>query len=174
MKKLALIVCVLALYSCKEITYKNPQPKGKKPLSLIPEDLRGSYIMINETENTSDTVIVDSKGYMIASDSKQKLLGDSLVLKVYKGYYFLNINERPEWLLRIITREPNGDLVFRSMDTNEDRFKALLHKLAGDVPIDSLEIDGEKLYQIDPTRRQMLKLIKSGYFSEISRMQKIK
>lgn len=173
MKKLALIACVLVLYGCKEITYKNPQPKGKKSLSEIPENLRGSYLMASETENTQDTVIVDSKGYMIASDRKRKVLGDSLVLKSYKGYYFVNINERPEWLLRIVTREPNGDLIFMSMDTNENRFQALLRKLAGEVSIDSLEINGEKLYQIDPTPRQMLKLIKGGYFSEISRMQKL-
>ena len=111
---------------------------------------------------------------MVASDQKQKSLGDSLVLKSYKGYYFVNINENPEWLLRIIKPEADGNLTFMSMNTREEAFNALLTRLSqDDVRIDSLKSGNDTLYQIDPTPRQLLKLIKHGYFNEKVKMQRI-
>jgi hypothetical protein len=173
MKNLWAVLFVVLFFSCKEVTYNDPQPKGKKSIAVVPEKLRGSYVMINDKENSKDTLFVNSRGYMIASDRKQKSLGDSLVLRYYKGYYFLSINENPEWLLRVIQRDPNGDLRFMSMDTDENNFKSLLNKLSKEVKIDSITLSHEKLYQIDPTPKQLLKLIKKDFFNEVSRMQKI-
>ena len=104
MKTLAIISIFFVLLGCKEISFKEPQPKGKKSLSKVPKELLGVYLLIDEKESSKDTLIVSPNGYLIASDQKQSLLGDSLVLKQYKGYYFLSINENPEWLLRVIKR----------------------------------------------------------------------
>lgn len=97
-----------------------------------------------------------------------------MVLKQYKGYYFININENPEWLMRVIRQEKNGDLTYMSMDVEEGSFNSLLKSLSQELPVDSLEVNGEKLYQIDPTPRQLIKLIQKGYFKNTIRMVRIK
>lgn len=159
---------------CKEISFQEPQPKGKKPLQEVPKKLHGTYLVTATGDNAEDTIFINSKGYLIASDKKASLLGDSLVLKQYKGHYFININESPEWLMRVIKQEQNGDLTYMSMDVEETSFNALLKALSEEVRLDSLVVNGEKLYQIDPTPKQLMKLIQKGYFKNTFRMKKIK
>ena len=176
MRKLAYASLVLIiLFSCKEITFKEPQPRGKKALKEIPDALVGSYLLTDEKDGSTDTLIVSSKGYFVASDKKGDQLGDSLVLKKFKGYYFISINENPEWLLRVIKQEKNGDLVYMTMDEQGGAsFKDLLTKLSKEIKIDSVEINGEKLYQIDPSPKQLTKLIEKGYFRKTLRMKRLK
>lgn len=173
MRKLALASVFIALLSCKEITFKEPQPRGKKSLKEIPEALVGSYLLTDEKDGATDTLIVTSKGYVVASDKKGGVLGDSLVLKKYKGYYFVNINENPEWLLRVIKQETNGDLFYMTMDEGVS-FKEFLDKVSKEIKIDSVEINGEKLYQIDPSPKQLVRLIENGYYKKTLEMKKLK
>jgi hypothetical protein len=139
----------------------------------VPERLLGTYLLEEEGQSSKDTLVVTRQGYLLVSDHKQNLLGDSLVLKRYKGYYFVNINEDPEWLLRVIKREKNGDLTYMSMDTEDRPFNELVNDLAREVGIDSVELDDEKLYQIDPSPGELIKLIKKGFFKNTIRMQKL-
>ena len=173
-KTIAFVSLLIILNGCKEISFQEPQPKGKKALVQVPKKLHGTYLLTAAGDNSEDTLFVNSTGYRIASDKKESLLGDSLVLKQYKGYYFININERPEWLMRVIRLEENGDLTYMSLDVEEDAFNSLIKSLAEEVPVDSLEVDGEKLYQIDPTPKQLIDLINKGYFKNTLRMKKIK
>lgn len=174
MRKLAYAWVVLILFSCKEISFKQPQPRGKRVLKEIPSALVGSYLLTDDKDGSTDTLIVSSKGYLVASDKKGDQLGDSLVLKKYRGYYFVNINENPEWLLRVIKQEKNGDLVYMTMDEEGTSFKDLLTKVSKEISIDSVEINGEKLYQIDPSPKQLTRLIEKGYFRKTLRMKKLK
>jgi hypothetical protein len=173
MKTLPVVISLFFFFGCKEISFKEPQPRGKKALQEIPAKLRGSYLLSAENEPSKDTLVVSKNGYLIVSDRKQNLLGDSLVLKHFKGYYFININEKPEWLLRIIRLEKNGDLTYMSMDVEENSFNDLLRRLSKDVKIDSIQTGSETLYQIDPSPKELLKLIEKGYFRKTMRMQKI-
>lgn len=161
-------------FGCKEISFREPQPKGKKALKAIPAELRGTYLLTAEGDNSQDTLFVSKDGYLIAGDKKKNFLGDSLVLKKYKGYYFINTNENPEWLMRVIRREKNGDLTYLSMDVQESSFNSLIRSLAKEVPLDSSEVNGEKLYQIDPTPKQLIRLIQDGYFKNTIPMKRIK
>jgi hypothetical protein len=174
MRKLAFVSVFIALLSCKEVTFKEPQPRGKKSLKEIPEALVGSYLLTDEKEGATDTLIVTSIGYVVASDKKGGELGDSLVLKKFKGYYFVNINENPEWLVRVIKQETNGDLVYMTMDEEGVPFKDFLEKVSKEIKIDSVEINGEKLYQIDPSPKQLVRLIEKGYFRKTLEMKKLK
>ena len=173
MNKLAIILALTLAFSCKEISFKEPQPTGKKVLREVPKQLRGTYLLVDDKEGAADTLFVSANGYLVASDKKQNLLGDSLILKKFKGYYFVNINEKPEWLLRVLQQEKNGDLVYMSMEEDETEFNGLLKKISKDVRLDSLEVNGEKLYQIDPTPKQLVKLIEKGYFKKTIRMKRI-
>jgi len=174
MRKLAFVSVFIALLSCKEVTFKEPQPRGKKSLKEMPEGLVGSYLLTDEKDGATDTLIVKSKGYLVASDKKGGDLGDSLVLKKFKGYYFVNINENPEWIVRVIKQETNGDLVYMTMDEEGVPFKDFLDKVSKEIKIDSVEINGEKLYQIDPSPKQLVRLIEKGYFRKTLEMKKLK
>ena len=173
MRKLALASVFIALLSCKEVTFKDPQPRGKKILKEIPEALVGSYLLTDEKDGATDTLIVTSKGYLVASDKKGGELGDSLVLKKFKGYYFVNINENPEWLLRVIKQDTNGDLFYMTMDEGLS-FNEFLDKVSKEIKIDSVEVNGEKLYQIDPSPKQLIRLIEKGFFKKTLEMKKLK
>ena len=173
MHKISVLLLIAVFISCKEISYKEPQPRGMRALSEIPRDLTGEYYILDDDGN-ADTLAVTRNGYFIRSDSTKGSLGDSLVLKKYKGYYFFNDNENPEWLLRIIKKEPNGDLSYMYMDTGERTFHELLIDLNKEIKIDSSEVNGEKLYQIDPSPRELLSIIKKGFFKKTLTLKKIK
>jgi hypothetical protein len=176
---------LLLLASCKEVTFKTPQPQGKKPLEKIPRSLHGRYLALTEEgKSSNDTIIISSNGYRfgyfdrneraITNDNFDRgSLSDSLVLKSYKGYYFLNVNQDPEWILRVIKPEKNGDLMFMILEDKDADFNDFLQKLSLEVAIDSMTTDRETLYQISPTPGQLLGLIKKGYFSS-TRLVKIR
>ena len=173
MQKVIILLVLTALVSCKEVSFREPQPRGKRALKEIPRELRGEYLLVDE-ENNTDTLIVTDKGYHMRSDSTEGFLGDSLVLKKYKGYYFFNDNENPEWLLRVIKRESNGDLSYLFMDPGDKTFNEYLLELNKEIKIDSSEVNGEKLYQVDPSPRQLLSLIRNGFFRESLTLKKLK
>ena len=174
MNRILFAFIIIAATSCKEISFKEAQPKGKRVLSEMPQSLRGKYLLIEENGNNKDTLVITRQGYYVTGDSTKGTLGDSLVLKRYKGYYFFNDNENPEWLLRVVKQEANGDLSYLFMDSGEQSFNDYVYELNKEIQIDSFEVKGKKLYQIDPTPRQLINLIKKGYFKNTMRLTKIK
>jgi hypothetical protein len=175
MRKLFPAILILSLIACKEISFKEPQPKGKKSLSQIPRELLGSYLVVEEKGTDSkDTLVVTTKGYYVPGDSSNEDLGDSLVLKKYKGYYFFNDNENPEWLLRVVKRESNGDLSYMLMEQADKSFDEFLIALNKEIKIDSVEVNNQKLYQIDPSPKKLISLIEKGYFKKTITLKKVK
>jgi hypothetical protein len=105
-------------------------------------------------------------------DYEEGVLSDSLILKAYRGYYFLNLYERPEWLLRVIKQQKNGDLVYMAMEQDDVNFNDYISKLSTEIAIDSIKLENETLYHIDPTPAQLVGLIEKGYFSQ-TKLKKI-
>lgn len=176
MKSLHYLILFLVAVACTEISYKTPQPRGKKSFQEIPSTLRGKYLLQDEKSSERDTLVVTSKGYFFSSDSTKNAtdLSDSLVMKSYKGYYFFNKNEDVGWILRVLRQDKNGDLHYLSMETTDENFNSLLKKVGAKIEIDSSTVDGKKRYQIDPSPRELIGLIKDGLFKEEMSMKKIK
>ena len=175
MHKLFPAILFLALVACKEISFREPQPKGKKSLSQIPRELLGSYLVVEEKgADSKDTLVVTKKGYYVPGDSSKEDLGDSLVLKKYKGYYFFNDNENPEWLLRVVKRESNGDLSYMLLEPKDKSFGEFLLALNEEIEIDSVEVNNQKLYQIDPSPKKLISLIEKGHFKKTITLKKVK
>ena len=167
MNKYPLILTLFALMSCKEISFKEPQPKSKKLLNTIPSELQGSYLLTDDNGSSKDTLVITSQGYHTGHNpNDEAILSDSLILKFYKGYYFVNMNENPEWLLRVLKKEKNGDLIYMSMEEDNKNFNDYLNKLSREIKIDSLVVLGEKLYEIDPSPKKLIRLIEEGYFKK--------
>lgn len=178
MRLLSLFLTALVLLSCKEVSFKEPQPKEKKSLTTVPKNLQGKFlVMTDEGTPSKDTVVITAKGYRFGYfDPEERavkndeyevgVLSDSMVLKSYKGYFFLSLNENPEWILRVLKEEKNGDLLYMTLEDKKMDFNDYLERLSGEIRIDSMTTEQETLYQIDPDPNQLVDLIKNKFFSE--------
>ncbi len=172
MKALPLVLLwSLLLYSCKEVTFKEPQPTGITSLTQVPKPLQGSYTGIDDKGNDTDTLIVESWGYHF-KDAKDNdwlgrgVLSDSLVLKFYQNYYFVNFRSGDHWVLRLIKQKPSGSIEFLSINLEDDsKRKSILKKLNKRVNVKEVHRKDETFYQIAPTQEQLMKLIKEGFFT---------
>jgi hypothetical protein len=185
MSRIIIIFFLVLVAACKEVSFQNPQPEGRKALTDVPKALRGKYLTLTDDGKPSkDTVIITAHGYRfgyfdVAERSgkndryEEGVLSDTLVLKSYKGYYFLSINENPEWLLRVLRQEKNGDLIYMTLEEKNTDFNDFLKKLSAEIRVDSTQKENETLYQIDPTPAELIGLIDKGFFSA-SRLIRIK
>ncbi len=180
MRHVVWVVIAILATSCLEISYKEPQPKGKKILQTVPKKLQGRYHLTENGISLDDIVLIFENGYRLEpKDSLEKieefLLSDSLVLKYYKGYYFVNSRATHAWLLRIIQRKKNGDLVFLEMDNipeHEESRKEFIDRLGAEVPVIETEVNGSRQFIIDPTPQKLLDLIRKGFFKEKTLLKK--
>ncbi|HEV8515140.1 MAG TPA: hypothetical protein VGQ59_17785 [Cyclobacteriaceae bacterium] len=166
------VVWSLLLYSCKEVTFNEPQPSGVAALKEVPTSLRGTYQTFEQTTGEfSDTLIIEPWGYhMKDKDDKDWLsrgtLSDTLVLKVYENYYFVNFKSGDQWVLRLVKQDPNGSLSFLAIDLQDDtKRKTTLKKISKDLKIKEFQHKDDTFYQINPTPAQLMKLIKDGLFT---------
>jgi hypothetical protein len=170
----------LMLYSCKEVTYREPQPAGIPNIKEVPESLRGMYQTLNLANGDfSDTLIIESWGYHMKDKNDKDWLGrgtisDTMVVKFYKDYYFVNFKEGDQWILRLVKRNPSGAVDFLSIDLDEDgKRKENLKKLSKKMKVKEIKRGDNTFYQINPTVNQLMQLIKDGYFTG-PRLNKIK
>lgn len=107
------IVVFIALLSCKEVSFREPQPASRQNLIKVPSELQGNYLpVMADGELGKDTLIIHDKGYRFGYyDPKERvpsrqpdegLLSDSLVLKKYKGYYFASFRDDQSWIVRVL------------------------------------------------------------------------
>lgn len=130
--------------------------------------------MVIEESAGKDTVIVTKFGYYIPSDSSRGILGDSLIMKKYKGYYFFNEKSNSAWLLRVLKKEKNGDLSFMLIEPAEKSFDEFLLTLNEQIRIDSIDVSGGTLYQISPSPNKLVDLIERGFFKTSITLRKLR
>ena len=175
MKNLVLLFLGIVLFSCTEISYKEPQPKGIKALSKIPSALHGTYHWKGDEQ---DTIIIFDGGFK-SIDKKEDALyvSDSLVLKKYKGNYYINYRDDSRWLLRILKPQKNGDLLFMQMknvpQAGAER-QEFIQKLSMETPVVESTVDSTTYFIIDPSPKKLHKLIESGFFEEHVQLTKIR
>ncbi|MBS1680791.1 MAG: hypothetical protein JST48_03690 [Bacteroidetes bacterium] len=177
---LLVLVWVVLLTSCKEVTFTEAQPAGVAALKEVPANLRGIYQAYDQiTGDFSDTLMIESWGYHMKDKKDKDWLGrgslsDTLVLKFYENYYFVNFKAANQWVLRLIKQNPNGSIEFLSIDLqDESKGKEKLKKISKQLKVTEVKRRDDTFYQINPTPAQLMKLIKEGYFTG-SRLNKIK
>jgi hypothetical protein len=181
MKSIGLIlVWALLFYSCKEVTYKVPQPASATSLKEVPVSLRGKYQPTDISDDEKkDTLIIESWGYHFKDSDDKDWLGkgvisDSLVIKLYEDYYFINFRSDDQWALRLIKQKPNGDIEFMSIDLGDDTKRAeIIKKLSKKTKVKEIKRGEDIFYQINPTQAQLMTLIKEGFFTS-NTLKKVK
>ena len=94
------------------------------------------------------------------------MLSDSLVVKFYENYYFVNFKSGDQWVLRLIRQKPSGAIEFMTIDIQDDaKRKDMLKKLGKKFKVTEQKKGDDTYYQINPTPVQLLQLIKEGYFT---------
>lgn len=166
------LVWLFLLWSCNEVTYPAPQPTGITPLLTVPDQLRGRYYALDSSSGEkSDTLIIESWGYHFQDTNDKDWLGkgvlsDSLVIKAYMNYYFVNFRSGNQWLLRVLKQNPSGSLEFLSIDLKDDaQTKGTIKKISKRMKVKELRNESDVFYQINPSPAQLMALIKDGYFS---------
>lgn len=172
MKAFGLIILwTVLLYSCKEVSFREPQPAGIPLTQQIPKTLQGRYTIVDDQGKATDTLILESWGYHFKDAKENDWLGkgvisDSLVLKMYAGYYFVNFRIGDQWLLRLIKQKPSGAIEFLSINIADDKKgNGTMKKLSKKFPVKEIKKKDDTFYQITPTKEQLMQLIKEGYFS---------
>ncbi|PZR36276.1 MAG: hypothetical protein DI538_14125 [Azospira oryzae] len=168
-------------YSCKEVSFTVAQPAGVAALKEVPEELRGKFRPLETpSDEKKDTLIIESWGYHFKDNNDKDWLGrgtisDSLVIKFYQNYYFVNFRSGDQWVLRLIKQKPSGNLELMSIDIGADeKRKKVLKKLSKRFRITEVRYKDDTFYQINPTAAQLMQLIKEGYFTsnELKRLKK--
>ena len=180
MKGIGLIfIWTILLYSCKEVSFREPQPAGVSPVTQVPNTLHGRYTIVDDQGKETDTLIIESWGYHFKDAKDNDWLGkgvisDSLVLKMYENYYFVNFRIGDQWLLRLIKQKPSGAIEFMSINISDDKKgNGMLKKLSKKFTVKEMKKKDDTFYQIKPTKEQLMQLIKEGYFTghELSRLK---
>jgi len=181
MRFLALVIFwSFLLYSCKEVSFKTAQPAGIEPLKEVPASLRGVYQMVDQTTGEfADSLIIESWGYHM-KDKKdldwlnRGTLSDSLVLKFYENYYFVNFKTGDQWVLRLIRQNPDKSIDYMSIDLQDEKStQEKLKKISKKIKIKEIKRKEDTFYQINPSPKQLMELVKMGVFSK-ARMNKVK
>ncbi|MGQ1888988.1 hypothetical protein ACT29H_00950 [Thermophagus sp. OGC60D27] len=160
-----LLVCSV-LASCTPVRFDQPQPEGARDLARFPKELSGFYV-----DEEGDTLLVTSQGFeygfgnMDSECLKRSLLSGNMVLKKYKNYYVLSMQEEEEWDVFLIE---NGDDGFdlRLIDIgSKDRGKIdLLSKITGVETIKNSEGD-VAYFLVRPTRSEFKRMVKGDFFA---------
>jgi hypothetical protein len=176
------------------VNFENSQPKNGKVLKQFPEKLIGKY------EFFSDTLIVEkfyiefpSKLFEKDEYPKQlknnKLyLSDSTLLKYHKNKFFLNIKSKDNnwstYLLKVNSlnnivigsttsytfENVSGEFKMSNSFERENQIELLLDSLG----YNKIDVLFSKSYNINPSKKQLKKLIELNLFWELMELKKIK
>ncbi len=162
----------LLLLSCKEVTFKEPQPAGVAALKEVPLALCGAYQSYDQiTGDFADTLIIEPWGYRMKDKNDKDWLGrgtlsDTLVLKYYENYYFVNFKSGGQWVLRLVKPNPNGAIDFLAINIQDNaKQKNMLKKISKKLKVSQFQHKDDTFYQINPTSAQLMSLIKEGFFT---------
>ena len=166
-KILGILVFSATLMSCTEIFFSEPQPKGIKPLEDGFAKIAGEYIGKDENTEEGDTVIITRDEIIFPEeDEMDGELSEKVVVKKYKGRYFLNFKneERGLWQLVVVNVNEDGDLYVTSlMNIDEDDEEELTKKNFAKL----IEDEDEDDYIImNPSKRKLMKLIEYPVFDD--------
>jgi len=162
--------------SCTEISFTEPQPKGIKKLKSFPPSLRGKYSMPDDSTSANpDTLLVSQYWYRIGAGQGKVdwltngTLSDSLVLKSYKGYYFLNFLVEKQWVIRTFKQEKNGNIILLDVTLSDD---LTMKKLKEKLHPETIKVNSSTFYKVDPLPDELLEFIRENYTAQQT-LQKI-
>jgi len=159
------LVLVFLAASCVDVKFEQAQPAGKNALKKFPKKLQGIY-----TDGDNDTLLtINEFSYEyedeIISLSTDTDLSESNILKKFGRYYLLNIEEDDLWMCFAAELQKKEKLVLYSIDGSKEETVNKLKMLT--AVKESKNTDGDvDVYIVNPSRRELKKMLKEGVFSD--------
>ena len=170
MQRIILYSLLLVMISAcsNSIQFRQPLPPGVTNEKSFPREFRGVYYY-NE-ENILARVTEKGMEYTYEHDSLKGNLSDSLILRKYKDFYFLNVrvksweSKEKLWKVYLLRYFPDKKRVsFRYVPENVKEDTVAWKTLSMIVNVDSLQ--GELI--LNPTLQQLDPLITNTFFNDI-------
>lgn len=161
-------IMLLFLAACTEVYFTESQPEGKKALKQIPDNFHGFYLDLDG----KDTLQINAVSFEISND--EGYLSDSIEIKKWKNYYFLNIKEDQHgyWNVYLIRFTDNKTLEVSMMDGDDSVAINMLMTLTKVTAEE--ESDGKvDYYLIEPSRKELRYMIDKGVFSSKTKYSRI-
>ena len=171
---IAIITVFITMTSCVEVLFEQAQPIGAKELKEFPKSLQGMYI--ESTDN--DTLVISQ--YEIQGDRANEekdstmIISSNFVLKKYKGHYVVSRkHESGLWEVGFIKPQKDNELHIFTLD-GDDKDKMELLKQMVEVETKYDEEGKVGQYILNPTKKELLKILKADVFEKLGEFKKIK
>lgn len=172
MRRILFFVFLLSsLSSCMTIGFQQPQPAGRKSLDSFPVAIRGEYD--DETKGRKPELIIrENSVYLDGEDEMGKgtvYLGDSLVLKKFKGFYIASylMPEEDYWVIHPFKTGP-GEIYLYSLDLKKEEAASKL------TPFTRIIKQGDDFILLDPSKKELKKMLKNKELWEIQTLYRRK
>lgn len=186
-----IILSSIIFTSCTVVQFKTASPKQGEKLEIFPDELIGEYVNVKKL---SDTLIISKKEYKIGRVKYAKNIifehGDlsdrSFLLKQIDGFYILNIRKHEDegfWLALPIKLKENVLKVYYlnlELETKDKEKQAAyrkeklkLLKSITEVKLTSKENSKGDTYLINPTDKELNRMLNTDLFDEILEFKKI-
>ncbi len=171
MKNLLLgFILAISASACVTLEYQTPQPSNMANLDDIPYQMQGYYL-----DGNGDTLIVRENAFEYRSELApvtKAALSDTLILRPYKGCYSVNIAGDNGWLVYLICRETNGDLLLYGIDVEEEAVVEKLKEITK-VVAETDDSGNVTTYRINPTEKEFDQMFEAGLFEKGGKFRRI-
>jgi hypothetical protein len=161
LKHFALGILLLGFFaSCTETRYKEPQPSRKREKSHFPNKMQGSFVDEDgDTFKIEARSIIGPKGTVLGTNSEKIEISDSLKVKTFKGYCFLNaLTENNHWNAFLVDYSGKTNIYVYSIKPESKRIKDL--KKITKVEEFRNEKGKLKYILLNPTKKEWKQIIK--------------
>jgi len=158
------IITALILSSCVEVEFKQPMPPNKGTiLDKLPEEI-SSYFMSIDKDSTGNSKL-DISEFNSDFDWHDPLPED-IILKKWKGSYYLNQKEGERWQLLMVKDGLNQSFDVYHLDGSNS---ATVDKLKSITKVEEILSDNGDLEGIilDPSFKEFKRILNSGAFEKV-------
>lgn len=154
--------------------FQTPQPTGGRSLRKFPKAIRGTYISPEDNDTikiTKRKVVIDE----VKNKEEVASISDSLVVKKYRNYYFLNLrNDKTEtWELVVMQKIGSGELKLMTIEGGD---KKAIQKVRKITTVKEVRNEDGKLdaYLLSPTNAELIKMLEEdGVFEGLGTLKKV-
>lgn len=159
--QLAIACCALLFASCGDIQFPEEMPIDGKALSLLPESCQGSFMSIEEDEESADTFQLTSRELLIG-DEKPLVIGEDFTVRQKGDWYFANFIGDEGWYFVMPFRAKSSNTLEYGMFILEgEEDEQILSEIS---PFSKTQDDFFSTYQVKMNDRQFNQLMESGLF----------
>lgn len=159
MKKYYILLLAIITVACTDVRFKEPMPLKGEQLTLMPDDLV-DFIKSMDPEKFEKIPDIDK-------DLEMRKVPDDMVLKKWKGAYFLNYKVDSLWVILLLKQQKEGKdfLTYQLMGKNKETV-AMLKEIT-DVKEHYSETGKLEYIELNPTQKEFKKIYKSNLFEYI-------